>query len=506
LALTAGLLSSAIDINMKQSRRLALLSTEAQRSSIEIMSTTLNGNLMGSITLLGFMDGNIKQEASNGLVSIDANIPMTVSIVGNAFEAEGVFIVAQDGIVKTSWDRASKPSTGLDVSFRPYFKMARRGQANVYAAVSMARGDRSLYFSAPVFAERAKSNVGIGAVVARTNLAQVDKLLNDKFDMALLLSPQGVVFSSNKTEWIGYIESAPTAQRLKEIRDLKQFGAMFEKADPKVLPFTSQAALQTIGGQRFAVASAPVKWNDPSGDWKLLVLEDVSRSVPRTSSFALAGTVFTLTLLLGWMLLHLLRGQHAQTLANQQLQDFAQLQERQVAFRAKLATLSIKLQRSQNMSELATTFLQESRELLATVQGALYVTDVQQTPPVLRLAGAAACATEPPPTLALGETLLGQCAQERRQQIISTVPDGYWTVRSGLGGMQPAALLLAPLMMHDNLVGAVELALRHLPDASAQEQLDESLALLATSIEILSNNLRLSRLAQPSSQSDEAAV
>jgi transcriptional regulator with GAF, ATPase, and Fis domain len=158
------------------------------------------------------------------------------------------------------------------------------------------------------------------------------------------------------------------------------------------------------------------------------------------------------------------------------------------------------------MRELATTYLQKSRDLLGVIQGALYVTDAQQTPPILCLAGAAACATEPPHRLALGETLLGQCAQERRQQIIATPPDGYWTVRSGLGGMPPAALLLAPLVMHNNLVGALELALLHLPDTAAQVQLDESLALLATSIEILSSNLRLNQLAQSSLASEEAAA
>ncbi len=490
-ACTAALFSAAIDNKMKQSRRLSQLSTEAQRSSIEIMSTTLNGNLMGSITLLGFMDGDIKQEAINGLPSVDANIPMTVSIVGNAFGAEGVFIVAQDGIVKTSWDRANKPSTGLDVSFRPYFKMAMRGQSNVYAAVSMARGDRSLYFSAPIFAERAKSNHGIGAVVARTNLKQVDQLLQGKFDIAILLSPQGVVFASSQPEWLGFIEGTPTAQRLKDIRDLKQFGSMFEKTEPKVLPFTSQSTLQSVLNKHFAVASAPVKWNDPSGDWTLLVLEDVSRSAPWSDSLALASTVLVLTGLIGWMLLHLLRGQYAQAQANQQLQEFSQLQQRQVAFRAHLAALSIQLQRCHDMTELVHTFLQESRELLGTLQGVVYIVNAQQDPPTLRLAGAAACASPPPDCLALGETLLGQCALERRLHVITTVPDGYWTIRSGLGNMQPAALLLAPLTMHNNLLGVLELALRQCPDVQAQAQLTESLNLLATSMEILSNNQQL---------------
>jgi len=496
LASAIGLLSGVIDHRLKQDQRLTMLATEAQRSSVEIMSTTLNGNLMGSITLLGLVDPDIKQDASNGLLSINANIAVTLSTLGNSFGAEGIFVVGEDGLVKTSWDRINKPSTGLDVSFRPYYKMAMRGQTNVYAAVSMARGDRSIYFSAPVFSERARSSTGIGAVVARTNLAQVDKLLGGKFDIALLLSPQGVVFASNQPEWLGYIEGEPTASQLREIRELKQFGSLFEKTDPKVLPFSSKAELQQVSQRFFAAAAAPVKWNDPSGDWKLLVLEDLSHSVPMVSSASLAATAALLTLLLGWMMLYLLRGQYAQTLTNQQLQAFARLQEDQVAFRAHLSELSLKLQRCHTLDRLAATFLQDSRDLLGTTQGVLYVTDVQQIPPVLRLVGVMACASEPPALLTLGETLLGQCALERRLQVITTPPGGYWSVRSGLGNTPPAALLLAPMVSHDKLVGAVELALRKLPDAAAQERLAQAIDLLATALEILLTNLQLRQLAQ----------
>jgi C4-dicarboxylate-specific signal transduction histidine kinase len=200
-----GVLVAATDINRREDQRVSILQTEARRSSIEIMSSTLNGNLMGSITLLGLTDRDIKQEVSNGLMSVDANIPVTLSTLGNSFEAEGVFTVGEDGIVKSSWDRINKPSTGLDVKFRPYYRSAMKGQSSVYAAISMARGDRSLYFTAPVYTERARATSGIGAVVARTNLDRVDALLKGRFDHAFLLSPQGVVFASTNQTWVGML-------------------------------------------------------------------------------------------------------------------------------------------------------------------------------------------------------------------------------------------------------------------------------------------------------------
>jgi C4-dicarboxylate-specific signal transduction histidine kinase len=492
-SLLGGALIAISDIHRREGQRVSLLQTEARRSSIEIMSSTLNGNLMGSITLLGLIDRDIKQEVSNGLLSIDAHIPITLSTLGNSFEAEGVFLVGEDGIVKSSWDRINKPSTGLDVSFRPYYKMAMKGQTNVYAAISMARGDRSLYFTAPVYSERARATSGIGAIVARTNLDRVDALLKGKFDQALLLSPQGVVFASTNPQWVGLLEGIASAERLKAIRDLKQFGPLFEKSDPLPLPVTASAGIQTVDGQRFAIGLAPVQWNDPSGDWNLIVMEDLGQSAAPQRSLGQGIATVALGLLLGWMWIHLLRGRRTQDEASAQLKMYAQQQERQVVFRARLADTSIRLQRCESLEDLARVFLLEVRDMLGVVQGTVYaVTSADAA--VLQLVGSSACAQPPVATLSLGEGLLGQCARERRTQLILTPPDGIWTVRSGLGDSQPAALFLAPLVLHESLIGAVELAVLQAPTDTAKSQFEEVVALLANTMEILRRNLLLQQL------------
>ena len=135
--------------------------------------------------------------------------------VGRSYDAQGVFLVPRDGVITLSWDSAGKPSTGLNVKFRPYYQMALKGKNNVYAAVSLARGDRALYFSAPVFLGTTNGSESVGAVVARTGLQKVDELLRGKADIALLLSPQGVVFASSRKEWIGHLSGTPTPERLQ---------------------------------------------------------------------------------------------------------------------------------------------------------------------------------------------------------------------------------------------------------------------------------------------------
>jgi len=490
VALCVGLLSAIVYVQYKEKQRLSLLETEVQRSGIELMSQTLNGNLMGSITLLGLLDGNVKLEAANQSLPSGADNMVALTTLGDTFGAEGVFIVGGDGIVKSSWDRDNKPSTGWDVNFRPYYRMAIKGEPNVYAAVSMARGDRALYFAAPIFEKRTKAASGIGVMVARTTLTKVDELLKSKADSALLLSPQGVVFASSNPAWMGYMEGVPSEQDLQKIRDLKQFGAQFEKVNPKILPLTSATSFQTVNGQKFAVASSSVSWNDPSGPWKLVLMEDTSRSVPWQPSAVLGLFAGLVVLALAWMTAFALRGVHAQQGSRRKLEEYAHLQEANAAFRSRLALLTANLQRCESLQDLSQRFLQESREMMGAIQGVVYLSH-GDAEPRLTLAAAMACASAPPTPLAMGETLLGQCAVERQIRVIDTPPGGYWTVSSGLGKAVPAALLLMPVMMQDTLIGALELALLKMPDDAQLQDCSEVVAQLAFAVEILGKNLQI---------------
>jgi two-component system C4-dicarboxylate transport sensor histidine kinase DctB len=491
LALGAAVLTGWFDDYRRSQQRLGLLETEAQRTGLEIMSTTLNGNLMGSITMLGLMDHDIKQEATDGLRSDDADVPARLSILGRAFSAEGVFVVGRDGIVRSSWDRINKPSTGLDVRFRPYYQKAMDGKTSVYAAVSMARGDRSLYFAAPIFAETASSSSGAGAVVARTSLDKVDALLNSRFDTTVLLSPQGVVFASNHADWVGRIEGQASPQRLQEIRRLKQFGALFEEQDPLALPVQNHNGLQRVEGRLFAVAQSTVNWNDPSGIWTLLVMEDLSRTVPWPSIAWKAFIGGLAAAVLGSMGLHLLRGQRAQALAAKQLQQYADEQKRHAENRRALAALSTSLQRCKDLDSFATTFFQGARTIADVTQGALY-SATDETGHTLALSGSSACAVPPPATIHAGEGLVGQVALERRSLLVPLTGDNnIWTLRSGVGGSTMAALLMVPLLVQERLVGVVEMAFMQTPDVRQRDVLDELMAVLANHLEILRRTLHL---------------
>ena len=469
--------------------RLELLQTQAQRSSLALTAQTLDGQLMGAISLLGLMDANIQREADNQpLTNPEANLE-SLRILGQNYGAEGVFVVGKDGIVKSSWDRANQPSTGLDIRFRPYFQSAMQGKTSVYAAVSMARGDRSVYFAAPIRAASHTRAPVVGALVARHDVTAVDRLLSAQANGALLLAPQGVVFASSNARWQGMMEGPLDAQRLQAVRQLKQFGAQFEKATPEPLPFSAQAGLQILEGRTWAVAPASLDWNDPAGPWTLVLLEDLTRTVPQTAAVVWGAGGASVLMLLAWMALRLHQQRLVQQQAHLRLQAYAQQQEAQVVFRRALSQLSLALQRQPQVGERVQVFLQECRALLGVVQGVVYLVDAP-TPNRLLLAGSCACASPPPEQILVGQTLLGQYALQQEPQVVETPPQGIWTVRSGLGQTAPAALVLWPMRLQGKLLGVAELALMHAPSAQELEHMGDALAVLGSALEALVGPVR----------------
>lgn len=477
---TAGWLTLAV----RHDEHLSRLNVEAERRGVEIMSQTLNGNIMGALSLLGSVAQDIKLDARG---DVPANLPRIAGLledVGRAHDAQGVFVVGGDGYVHSSWDSSGRPSTGTDVRFRPYYKMAMQGNDSVYAAVSLARGDRSLYFSAPVRTSTQRSSAALGAVVARTGLERVDHLLKERAGLVLLLSPQGVVFASSQEQWVGHLAGGATPERLAAIRELKQFGAMFEKADPPVLPFSTEPGIVPIGGRSHALASARVRWNDPYGDWAVVLADDLSATSAVRDAVAAGLVTGLVVLVVVWLLFNLARGHRLQMAASRRIEQYAREQEEGAERKARRAEAAMKLQRTKSLGELCRVFLAEAHDILGALQGAVYVFE-RDGAPGMTLQASYAAAADLSPELAPGAGLLGQCVLDCVGRVLTGGQVAGWSIRSGLGHAQPGGVMMAPLMLDDRPLGVVEVAVLAVPSAVSAAQFEELAALLALNIEIL---------------------
>lgn len=503
IVLAAALGGAALLRELHERERLAALETSVQRTAVELMAQTLDGHVMGALNLLGLVNEEVKADArGDGPPNTPAILP-TLESLGRAMGTQGVFVIGHNGVVRSSWDSSGKPSTGLDVRFRPYFRTALRGQENVYAAFSLARGDRALYFAGPIRAAGSRHDEVAGVVVARTDLAVVDGLLRFRSDIALLVSPQGVVFASSRPEWVGTLAGDSSPERLHAIREQKQFGSLFELRDPSPLPVALTPGRQEFDGRRYATAVAPVPWRDPAGDWQLVLLEDLSHGAWSDYLSIVIGSG-ALTLLLLTLFLKMLQGRYTQQVAADRLAVYAQAQAAGIEQKARLADAGLRFQQTASAAELAAAFLSEAHALVEALQGVVYGLDEEAA--VLGCLGSYACAQPPAATLNLGDGLLGQCAADRQARVVVMPEDDSWVLHSGLGNTRPECLLLLPVLLQERLLGVVELAFLREPDRDRLALLEELVGRFALNLEIQRRNRQTAALLADSTESSQATA
>ena len=468
-----------------------VLATEGKRRAIEVTAQTLNGNIMGSVAALGLVNPPIKGVVRGTTLHSDAGVMEALQAVGTSYQASGIFLVNGSGIVRSSWDSSGKSSTGLDIKFRPYFQIAMQGKQNIYAAVSLTTGERALYFSAPVYGEASVNSPPIGAAVARLDLDRVDSVLKAWSGPALLLSPQNVAFASNRGDWVAHVAGQRTAEQLAAIRALKQFGKVFESGTPEVLSFDITADRVDVDHHRYAVARAPVQWNDPNGEWTLVLLGDLDQVMSASRKVSIGGMsgilVFGLcALFLAWRgRLHQANTERLH--AEAELKTYTGKLEVDSATKSYLAEVSAGLHQAGSLTEFSQKFLQNVAPRINAEYGAFYVLDDENR--MLTPKGGYGALPQSLENVAIGQGLVGQCAKTMTPILIPDPPGTDIRIVWGEGKANPKSILMLPIVQSGCLLGVVVLAALRSIDADKRALLDALMPMVAMNLEILERNL-----------------
>ncbi|NQZ69310.1 MAG: response regulator, partial [Lentisphaeria bacterium] len=86
----------------------------------------------------------------------------------------------------------------------------------------------------------------------------------------------------------------------------------------------------------------------------------------------------------------------------------------------------------------------------------------------------------------VGEGLVGQAALEKKQIVVSNVPDDYMKISSSLGESKPNFIVLSPVLHEDELLGVIETGF-------IDEVMNVELEYLEQSAEIIANSLRMAK-------------
>jgi HAMP domain-containing protein/signal transduction histidine kinase/CheY-like chemotaxis protein len=148
-----------------------------------------------------------------------------------------------------------------------------------------------------------------------------------------------------------------------------------------------------------------------------------------------------------------------QMIAN--LRDTTQRNAEQDWLKTNLATISGMLQGQRDLAAVTQLIMSEVTPTVNAQHGAFFLAEPGMDGTELVLAasyGYTPRRSELDSRFQIGESLIGQAALDRKTIALKDVPPGYIKVGSGLGDVEPASVLVMPVLFEDQVLGVIELA------------------------------------------------
>jgi signal transduction histidine kinase/HAMP domain-containing protein/ActR/RegA family two-component response regulator len=147
-----------------------------------------------------------------------------------------------------------------------------------------------------------------------------------------------------------------------------------------------------------------------------------------------------------------------QMIAN--LKETTRTNQEQDWLKTNLARLSGLMQGHRDLATVASLVLSELAPLVSAQQGAFFLLRAENDGPTFLefTAGYGIHDLTAIRRFALGESLVGQAALDKRTILVTEGPPDYAAISSGLGSAAPTNLLVLPLLFEDQALGVIELA------------------------------------------------
>jgi len=210
----------------------------------------------------------IKSVCTGVKPSDNANLLNVLTTTKDVLNASIVYVLDTQGtVVGCSPYGDGETLTGNNYKFRPYFFQAVAGRSSTYAAVGVTTGKRGLYFSEPVRDGRNDNPVGV--VVIKVSMECIDFYINrfNEGQEILLLSPEGIVFSSTRDKWL-YRAAMPISEPQ---RSALVKSRQFHDQTLAPMPFHINAPAVIHNGRHYITHLQPI---DLPG-WNILTLRQV---------------------------------------------------------------------------------------------------------------------------------------------------------------------------------------------------------------------------------------
>ena len=212
--------SSIKESALKEAERRAVARVQTIKKNL---STYLSENRKPVRALAGMKElRQVLRQPENLNAMVNANA--VLDHFNKTLDTEVCYLMTREGDTIASSNRnASDSFVGMNFDFRPYFQEALQGIPATYLALGTASGRRGAYYSHPVFGKEPGTVAGVAVIKA--SIEQVEKeLVAAPDEIVLVIDPQGIVFISNRKNWLYHSLMELSPDQISHIEDSIQFG------------------------------------------------------------------------------------------------------------------------------------------------------------------------------------------------------------------------------------------------------------------------------------------
>lgn len=142
-----------------------------------------------------------------------------------SLEADVCYLMDREGNTIASSNRQAPDSfVGQNFAFRPYFQNAIRGWPTSYLALGITSRKRGVYNSHPITDASAETPLGVAVIKSSIDVIE-NRLGLTSDDRVLVTDPRGVIFISNRGDWLFKRAWEIPDEALQRIAAERQFGS-----------------------------------------------------------------------------------------------------------------------------------------------------------------------------------------------------------------------------------------------------------------------------------------
>jgi len=255
----------------KEAERMAVTRVKLLRKTI---SSYLSENIRPVRALAG-MDELLELLVRPGPGALES-VNRVLDHFKASLEVDVCYLMNDKGVTVASSNRDAPDSfVGQSFAFRPYFKEAIHNAPATYLALGVTSQKRGAYYSYPVF-EKGR-NTPIGLAVIKASIDFIEKELGLESDeIVLVADPRGVVFISNRAEWLFQLLNRLPPEEIEKIAASRQFGrGPWEWSG---LAFSEDRHVTDAAGKRYQMHAVDIE-NHPG--WQIIHLRSM-RAIANT--------------------------------------------------------------------------------------------------------------------------------------------------------------------------------------------------------------------------------